>query len=703
MLLFSHGFNIHFGQVVAARGRRRRSWSRPRAPATSCAASSPRARARPAWSPSRRTPPAPRKAIALAYAKGIGGTRAGVIETTFAEETETDLFGEQVVLCGGVTALVQAGFDTLVEAGYQPELAYFECLHELKLIVDLMYQGGISYMRYSISNTAEYGDFTRGPRIITDETRAEMKKILSEIQTGQFAREWLMENQVGRPDLQRPRAARRRAPGRGGRQAAPRHDELDRHGVLTLTTSPASTPTAAPATRRQPQAHADDARARRPSRPRWWRRPCGRSSTPARRSSSPSGRTSSSASRGVFQTEGDVLVFGASGTGAMASAVANLAAPGERVLVASCGNFGNRWASICADHGVDALHLEGEWGRPIDPAAVAEALSGEPGIEVVFVTQSETSTGAVSDLPALREAAGDRILVADAVSGLGVVDLPMDRWGIDVVVSGSQKGLMTPPGLAFVAANARAIARSAELGPGGFYLDWERTRKAGSRSPFTPPVTIVCQLQAALRLIEDEGLQNVFARHRVLGRATRAGVQAIGLDLLGPENPEANVVTAFRVPEGLDGKAVPKLMKSRYGRRDRRRPGQAGRPDRPHRPLRLLRLPRRPDRGRGARERDPRARPAGRARRRPGRRPARLRRRRRRRPRSHGHRHSGHAGPCRSAGAGLREDRRRRRRPPLQPVQRQHAAWTGPRTSCSTASRPTTPWWCAAPPRSPPT
>ena len=130
--------------------------------------------------------------------------------------------------------------------------------------------------------------------------------------------------------------------------------------------------------------------------------------------------------------------------------------------MASCGNFGNRWASICADYGVDALHIEGEWGRPIDPEAVAAALEGEPGIEVVFVTQSETSTGVVSDLPALREAAGDRILVADAVSGLGVVDLPMDRWGIDVVVSGSQKGLMTPPGLAFVAANERAIERSAE-------------------------------------------------------------------------------------------------------------------------------------------------------------------------------------------------------------------------------------------------
>lgn len=269
--------------------------------------------------------------------------------------------------------------------------------------------------------------------------------------------------------------------------------------------------------------------------------------------------------RGVFQTQGEVLVFGASGSGAMDSAVANLAAPGERVLVASCGNFGNRWAAICADHGVDAVHLEGEWGRPIDPAAVAEALSTEPGIEVVFVTQSETSTGVVSDLPALREAVGDRILVADAVSGLGVADLPMDRWGVDVVVSGSQKGLMTPPGLAFVAANERAIARSQARGPGGFYLDWERTRKGGSRSPFTPPVTLVCQLQEALRLMDEEGLQAVFARHRVLGRMCREGVKACGLSLLGPENPEANIVTAFLVPEGIDGKAIPAGLKSRFG------------------------------------------------------------------------------------------------------------------------------------------
>jgi ketol-acid reductoisomerase len=137
------------------------------------------------------------KKIALAWANGMGGARAGIIETTFKEETETDLFGEQVVLCGGLTALIKAGFETLVAAGYQPEIAYFECMHELKLIVDLMYQGGISYMRYSISNTAEYGDLTRGPRIVTDETRKEMKKILGEITAGAFAKEWINEFKTG--------------------------------------------------------------------------------------------------------------------------------------------------------------------------------------------------------------------------------------------------------------------------------------------------------------------------------------------------------------------------------------------------------------------------------------------------------------------------------------------------------------------------
>jgi ketol-acid reductoisomerase len=145
-------------------------------------------------------------ALALSYAKGIGSARAGVLETTFTEETETDLFGEQTVLCGGVSALVKAGYETLVNAGYQPEIAYFECLHELKLIVDLMYRGGLAYMRYSISDTAEYGDYTAGPRLVTDATRAEMKKILTEIQDGTFAKNWIKENETGRKQFDQMRS-----------------------------------------------------------------------------------------------------------------------------------------------------------------------------------------------------------------------------------------------------------------------------------------------------------------------------------------------------------------------------------------------------------------------------------------------------------------------------------------------------------------
>jgi ketol-acid reductoisomerase len=197
-LLFAHGFAIHFGQVVPPEG----------VDVIMCAPKGPGHLVRRTYAEGAGTPgliavaqdaSGNAKATALAYAKGIGCTRAGVIETTFREETETDLFGEQVVLCGGLTELVRAGFDTLTEAGYNPDLAYFECLHELKLIVDLMYEKGIAGMRYSISNTAEYGDLTRGRRIITDETRKEMKKILAEIQNGDFANEWLSENLIGRP------------------------------------------------------------------------------------------------------------------------------------------------------------------------------------------------------------------------------------------------------------------------------------------------------------------------------------------------------------------------------------------------------------------------------------------------------------------------------------------------------------------------
>jgi len=198
LLLCSHGFNIHFGQVVPPPGVDS-ALVAPKGPGHLVRSEFVKGGGVPCLIATGEGCSEQGKKLALAYAKGIGGTRGGVLQTTFAEETETDLFGEQVVLCGGVSALVKMGFETLIEAGYQPESAYFECLHELKLIVDLMYQGGLNYMRYSISNTAEYGDYTRGPRIVNEQTRVEMKKILGEIQSGQFAREWILENKAGRP------------------------------------------------------------------------------------------------------------------------------------------------------------------------------------------------------------------------------------------------------------------------------------------------------------------------------------------------------------------------------------------------------------------------------------------------------------------------------------------------------------------------
>ena len=199
-LIFAHGFNIHFNQIVPPKNVDVFLVA-PKGPGHMVRRVYTEGGGVPAIFAIYQDASGKAKEYALAYAKGIGATRAGVLETTFKEETETDLFGEQVVLCGGVSELVKAGFDTLVEAGYQPEIAYFECLHELKLIVDLIYEGGISWMRYSISDTAEYGDLMTGKRIITEETRKEMKKVLYEIQSGQFAKNWLLENQVGRPEF----------------------------------------------------------------------------------------------------------------------------------------------------------------------------------------------------------------------------------------------------------------------------------------------------------------------------------------------------------------------------------------------------------------------------------------------------------------------------------------------------------------------
>ena len=225
VLMCSHGFNMHFGQVEPPQGVDTVLVA-PKGPGHLVRSEFEKGGGVPCLIAFGRRPAKRRKKIGLAYAKGIGGTRAASSKPRFAEETETDLFGEQVVLCGGVSALVKAGFETLVEAGYQPEMAYFECMHELKLIVDLFYQGGLNYMRYSVSNTAEYGDYTRGPRIVTDETKAEMKKILKEIQTGQFAREWILENKANAPAFKAtpPRAE---PPDRRSRPPAAQADDLD--------------------------------------------------------------------------------------------------------------------------------------------------------------------------------------------------------------------------------------------------------------------------------------------------------------------------------------------------------------------------------------------------------------------------------------------------------------------------------------------
>jgi ketol-acid reductoisomerase len=210
-LMFAHGFNIHFGFITPPKD----------IDVTMIAPKAPGHRVREVFTEGQGVPAlvaihqdASGKALpnALAYAAGLGCLRAGVLETSFKEETETDLFGEQSVLCGGVSEMIRAGFDTLVEAGYAPEMAYFECLHEVKLIVDLIYEGGLSYMRYSVSDTAEYGDYTRGPRIVNAETRAEMKKILSEIQSGQFAKEWMAENKSGRKKFLAMREAQQNQP-----------------------------------------------------------------------------------------------------------------------------------------------------------------------------------------------------------------------------------------------------------------------------------------------------------------------------------------------------------------------------------------------------------------------------------------------------------------------------------------------------------
>ena len=271
--------------------------------------------------------------------------------------------------------------------------------------------------------------------------------------------------------------------------------------------------------------------------------------------------------REVFRTDQDVLLFGAAGTGAMESAVANLCSPGERVLVVSAGHFGERWRSIASAYGAEVEALEYEWGEIPSAEDVAARLQELGGAKAVFITHSETSTGVVCDLQSLAAAVSEQgaLSVVDAVSSLGAVPLETDGWGLDVVVSGSQKALMTPPGLAMTSVSERAWAGRGEAPR--FYFDWERTQKgqAALNAPFTPPVSLVAGLDVALGILLDQGLDAVFERHVRLGRACREGAKAMGLELFSPDDDRSAVVTAIRAPDGIDATELVRSLRDRFG------------------------------------------------------------------------------------------------------------------------------------------
>jgi serine---pyruvate transaminase len=270
----------------------------------------------------------------------------------------------------------------------------------------------------------------------------------------------------------------------------------------------------------------------------------------------------------VFATENDVVLFTGSGTAAMESAVANMLSPGDRVVVATAGNFGDRWVKLIRSYGLEPVVVEQPWGERLDPGRIGAAAS-EEGTKAVFVTHSETSTGVVHDVEAIAAAVAPSgaVLVVDAVSSLGGVELATDAWGVDVVVSGSQKALMSPPGLAFASVSEKAwkLAERSQLPR--YYLDWRRAADSQVKgdTAFTPAVSIVLALRTALDLILTQGLANVWEHNRRLARATRAGVKGLGLDLYSPDDDSSAMVTALLMPEGVDGQECYTVLRDRHG------------------------------------------------------------------------------------------------------------------------------------------
>jgi aspartate aminotransferase-like enzyme len=273
--------------------------------------------------------------------------------------------------------------------------------------------------------------------------------------------------------------------------------------------------------------------------------------------------------KSLFQTKNEVLVFTSSGTGAMEAAVSNLLSKGDKALVVRGGKFGERWGEICKAYGIEFVPIDVEWGRAVDPRRIQEALTSDPSIRVVYTQATETSTGVVHPIKeiggVLRKCDGT-LLVVDAITGIGVFDMPMDQWGLDVVISGSQKALMLPPGLAFAALSQKAWKFVERSNLPKYYFDFKRELKAiqKNQSAYTPAISLMVGLRESLRMIQQEGLTQVFRRHERLARATRAAVKALGLDLFAPEAPSP-ALTAVKVPEGIDGLKLQDLFFERFG------------------------------------------------------------------------------------------------------------------------------------------
>ncbi len=271
----------------------------------------------------------------------------------------------------------------------------------------------------------------------------------------------------------------------------------------------------------------------------------------------------------LFQTKNEVLIFTSSGTGAMEGAVSNILSKGDKALVVRGGKFGERWGEICKAYGIEFIPIDVEWGEAVDPEAIAKALNAEPEIRAVYVQASETSTGVrhpIKEIAELTRKYEDKVIVVDAITGIGVFDIPMDEWGLDVVVCGSQKALMLPPGLSFVALSEKAWKLVERSNLPKYYFDFKKELKSAKKnqSSYTPAISLVVGLKESLRMIRKEGLGSLFQRHEKLARATREAVKALGLELYAPESP-SNAVTAVKVPQGIDGERLKDLFFERFG------------------------------------------------------------------------------------------------------------------------------------------